>query len=98
MSPAMPISAQTRDLLALHLVPGLGPRLTAALLQRFGSAAAAREATAAELRSVPHIGAKLSQELAGALTKVDIDAELELMARHETGLLAHGTPEYPAAL
>ena len=32
------MSPDVRELLALHLVPGLGPRLTTALLERFGSA------------------------------------------------------------
>src|SRR5437764_1242548 len=94
----MEISAETRDALALHLVPGLGPRLTAALLQRFGSAAAARRASVAQLQSVPHIGPKLSRELSEALSKVDVDAELALLAKHEVGVLAPGTAEYPACL
>src|SRR5581483_8509789 len=33
---------ELRDLLALNLIPNLGPRLTAALLRHFGSAAAIR--------------------------------------------------------
>jgi len=37
----MPFAPEVCDLLALQLVPGLGPRLTAALLERFGSPAAA---------------------------------------------------------
>ena len=53
--------------LALALVPGLGPKLTAALLERFGSPSAARRATAAELLEIPHIGAKLAETLATAL-------------------------------
>src|SRR5438874_727599 len=59
-----------RDLLALHLLPGLGPRLTAALLQRFGSAGAALRAGAARLREVPRIyppeHAGLADEVAAA--------------------------------
>ena len=47
------LSPELRDLLALRLVPGLGPRLTAALLRHFGSAAAVRRAAAAQLRQVP---------------------------------------------
>ena len=46
------LSAEERDLLALHLVPGLGPRLTSALLERFGSPAGALRATAAQLQEV----------------------------------------------
>lgn len=92
------MTPEARDLLALHLVPGLGPRLTAALLERFGSAAAVRAAGMAELQSVPHIGAKLAEEFHRALRQVDVDAEVQQMARHEVGLLAKGDAGYPAGL
>jgi DNA processing protein len=87
-----------RDLLALHLVPGLGPRLTAALLRRFGSASVARRASAAQLREVPHIGAKLSEDLFQSLHSVDVDAELALVERHGVHLRALGAPDYPAGV
>lgn len=91
-------TADHRDLLALQLVPGLGPRLTAALLERFGSAAAVRRASEAELRTVPHIGDQLAHDFSEGLRRVDVDAELALMERHGVGLLALGTPDYPTAL
>ena len=93
-----PLPPETRDLLLLHLVPGLGPRLTAALLERFGSAGAVRQASLAELQSVPHIGAKLAEEFHGQLRKVDVDAEIEHMARHDVSMLAKGQADYPARL
>jgi DNA processing protein len=89
---------EARDLLALHLVPGLGPRLTAALLERFGSAAAVRQASVADLQTVPHIGAKLAEEFYRALRQVDVDAEVAEMARHEVELLPRADVAYPAAL
>jgi DNA processing protein len=92
------LSAELRDLLALHLVPGLGPRLTSALLERFGSAAAALQATAAQLQEVPHIGAKLSQSLSVAMRRVDVAAELELIARQDVRLLVRGSTDFPPAL
>src|SRR5437763_9625009 len=70
-----PLAPELRDLLALTLVPGLGPRLTAALLRHFGSAGVVRRASAAELRRVPQIGEELSQELAAALKSVGVDAD-----------------------
>jgi DNA processing protein len=92
------LAADVQDLLALHLVPGIGPRLTAALLERFGSARAVREASASELQQVPHIGANLAQELARSLKAVDVAAELERMARHQVHLVALGENDYPAPL
>jgi DNA processing protein len=91
-------TSDLRDLLALNLLPGLGPRLTAALLRRFGSASAVRRASAAQLREVPHIGAKLSEDLWQALQSVDVDAELALIEKHGVDLRALGAQDYPASL
>jgi DNA processing protein len=93
-----PIAPEVRDLLALNLVPGLGPRLTAALLRHFGSAAAVRTATVAELRSAPRIGDKLSEEFASSLSRVDVDAECALIEQHNIRLLLLGWPGYPEQL
>jgi len=92
------LSPELRDLLAMSLVPGLGPRLTAALLRHFGSAGAVRRAAANQLRQVPQIGAKLSEDFAAALAAVDVDAEIALLERHDTTVIALGDPGYPAAL
>jgi len=94
----VPLDPEVRDLLALHLLPGLGPRLTAALLGRFGSARAILRASAEELRTIPHLGPKLSQEIVNAARRVNIDAELELMARHGVQVRAAGHPGYPTSL
>lgn len=92
------LDAQTRDLLALHLLPGLGPRLTKALLERFGSAAAVLSASADELRSVPHIGENVAQKLVDAMRDLNVEPELELMRKHQTRLIPWHSSEYPAAL
>src|SRR5947209_20064453 len=92
------LSDEQRDLLALSLVPGLGPRLTAALLRHFGSASAVRRASAAQLRQVPQIGEKLSQSFHAALQAVSLDKELALLQRFRATVLTLGSPEYPPAL
>jgi DNA processing protein len=84
--------------LALALVPGLGPKLTAALLDRFGSPAAALRATAAELVEIPHIGEKLAAALAAALRTVDVGPELDLLTRHDVRPVPLGAPGYPPPL
>jgi DNA processing protein len=91
-------SADVRDLLALHLVPGLGPRLTAALLEHFGTADAVRRASAAQLQEVRYIGESLAAKLAASLKSIDVDAELVKMARHGVSLVVLKSPGYPAAL
>jgi DNA processing protein len=93
-----PVSEEVRALLALHLVPGLGPRLTAALLERFGTAAAALRASVAELRRVPYLGEAVAQAIHTAAAQADVDAELERMARHGVDLRVLGAPDYPASL
>ena len=93
-----PLSPQLRDLLALSLVPGLGPKLTAALLTRFGSAGAVRAASEDQLRQVPLIGDKLARQFAGALRSSELDKELELINQHGVQLLPLGDKRYPAAL
>ncbi|WP_439624316.1 DNA-processing protein DprA [Gemmata sp.] len=87
-----------RDHLALALVPGLGPKLTAALIERFGSAAAALRATAAQLAEIPHIGAKTAADLAAALRTVDVEPELRLMEKHGSHAVALGLEDYPGPL
>src|SRR5438445_4902913 len=93
-----PPSSDVRDLLALHLVPGLGPRLTTALLQRFGSAAAVLKASAEQLQEVPHIGAKIAQGLRQAMARVDVDAELALTESRNIQLLIRGRDGFPKTL
>jgi DNA processing protein len=93
-----PVSSDVRDLLALHLVPGLGPRLTAALLERFGSAAAVLRASPDQLREVPRIGSTLAAALREGVARADVDAELAQMERHDVDLLALGSADYPAPL
>src|SRR6516225_3930252 len=91
-------SPEMLDLLALHLVPGLGPKLTAALLERFGSAAKVLQADAGELSEAPHIGANLAGKLRKAMEKIDVQAELARMKDKDVSLLCLGKPSYPAVL
>jgi DNA processing protein len=91
-------SPETVDLLALSLVPGLGPRLTAALLAQFGNAAAVRRLTAEQFRRVPRIGDKLAQQFTEALRSVPLDRELQLVAKHRVRLVPRGGPLYPKVL
>jgi DNA processing protein len=94
----MSLPTEASDLLALHLVPGLGPRLTKALLDRFGSAAAVRRALPEQLRQVPHIGEKLAAALHEAMSRVDVPGELDLIERHRVTVYPRGAPSYPPPL
>ncbi|HWG48026.1 MAG TPA: DNA-processing protein DprA [Gemmataceae bacterium] len=95
---AATVSIEVRDLLTLSLVPGIGPRLTATLLERFGSAAAALRASIGELSALPYITPRLAESIRQAPARSDTTTELERMERHGVRLIALGTPDYPPSL
>jgi DNA processing protein len=92
------LTAAQRDLLALHIVPGIGPRLLAALLERFGTAAAVRDAGLQDLTSVPHLGEAVARQVQESLRRGDVDKELALMERHGVRLVLLGDADYPVTL
>jgi DNA processing protein len=92
---SLDISPEERDLLTLHLIPGLGPRLTAALLNRFGTAGSVLGATVSELIEVPHIGQKLAHDLRNAMQQVEVTSELALIDKYRVHLLILGKDGYP---
>jgi DNA processing protein len=94
----MQLSSEDRDWLALHLVPGIGPKLTAALLRRFGSSSALMKASPAELLEIPHLPAVTAELIKKSLAAQDINGELELIDRYGVQLVRLGSSEYPAAL
>jgi DNA processing protein len=92
------VSAEERDFLALHLVTGIGHRLTAALLERFGTPSAVRSASHDELMEVPYLGSKVAGQLQSAWQNPDIDAECALLEQFGVELRRYGAPGYPTAL
>ncbi len=94
----MQVPDAVRDLLTLSLVPGIGPRLTAALLERFGSSAAVLRANVAELCEIPYLTPRLAEEVRRAFENSNAAAELERMGKHGVRLVAWGDAEYPASL
>lgn len=89
-----------RDLLCLTLAPGLGPVLIARLVERFGDAAAARRASAAELALVPGIGEGKSRAIVGAWAEAEAAADRELAEADRRGvrLITWDDPAYPPLL
>lgn len=87
-----------REHLTLALTPGLGPKLTRAVLERFGSPAAAVQATVAQLESIPMIGTKGAAKIAAGLREANVSAEWALIERHAVDLLTFDDPSYPEQL
>ncbi|QVL33627.1 DNA-processing protein DprA [Telmatocola sphagniphila] len=90
--------SEERDLLALSLVPGIGPRLSQTLLERFRSATRVLAASVEELQTVPQIGVKTARQLAMAFSQVAVENEIEEMVRQEVSLVSYDKPTYPSRL
>lgn len=92
------LSGEQRALLKLTLVNGLGPRLIRSLLDRFGSAEQAVQASANELSQVPYISDRLARDFRLALDHLDVDGEIVHMSQHGVQPVFLGEPDYPQAL
>src|SRR4051812_27632026 len=86
------------DSVRLSMVPGVGPLLRKALLERFGSAAAVLRATRGELQGVDGIGPKTSERILAAHEELDPEAELRLAAEHGINVVVDDSPDYPRLL
>ena len=89
---------EQRALVALSLVPGVGPGRLRALLARFGSAAAVRRASARRLASADGVGRQTAEAVAGFRDEAAVEAQFERAARVGATLLTLHDPRYPALL
>jgi DNA processing protein len=92
------LSDEGRALLALNLVPGLGSRLTSALLERFGSARAALDASGTELREIPYLGQRVIDGLVAVRDGKPVATEIDLLEQFGVQLLVRGEANYPQGL
>ena len=84
--------------LRLSLIPGVGPRIRRALVERFGSPEAVLAAAPSQLRDVPGVGPKLAGKIAAAHREIDADAQLALCRQHQIAILRQSDADYPRAL
>lgn len=82
----------------LNLVPGLGPRLTKALLEKFHSPEAVINASAQDLAQVPHLGFNTATKLFDSFKKYKIDQEIASMRIHGVKAIVINKPDYPSSL
>ncbi len=89
-----------RAVLALTLVPDLGPRRIRRLVSIMGGPEAALEASIADLGSIPSVGESLARKLARGLAQARKDVDERLEHAHASGvqLVPFDDPEYPPQL
>jgi DNA processing protein len=82
----------------LHLTSGIGPRLYTALVEHFGSARAATEASPAALAEVSRVGDVSAQKIRDGVSHARAEEELEKAERAGVRICVRGEPTYPIAL
>lgn len=87
-----------RDMLRLALIPGVGPRIRQALLDRFQSASEIFRAAPSALRSVEGVGPKLCRGIVSARGEIDVDDEIATCQRHGIEILVETDSGYPRIL
>lgn len=84
--------------LAMHLIPGVGPKLGRILLEAFGSATTLFEQDPDQLQSIDGVGPALVKRLQAARTGRPLEKELNLLDRHEAQFHTIIDPDYPQGL
>ena len=97
-SPTGPATDERRALVALSLVPGVGPGRVRALLAAFGSAAAAMRAPVSALTRVDGVGRQTAAAIRSWDDPAEVDRQLDRADRVGARLVAFGDDEYPARL
>ncbi len=93
----MPLSAR-ESLIVLNLLPGLGSVRINRLLEYFGSADLVLQAPNSMLCATPGIGERIASVIRDWHNCVNLDAELNLAARHGVRLVTIFDDEYPPVL
>lgn len=84
--------------LTLALVSGLGPKLTKALLDWFGTPVAVLNASVAQLEAVPQVGNVLAEKFAKGIKNAKLDVEWTLLRQHGVQVFVNGHDGYPPRL
>ena len=94
----MRFSEETKSLVHLSIIPGVGDQTIQRLLTAFGSAQRALDATLDELARVDGVTATICQQLVSGKSRVSVDRELELVEAHNCRLVAIHDSAYPVLL
>ena len=92
------LEPETLARLRLSLCRGVGPRITASLLERFGSAANALGVSAESLASVDGVGPATVAAMKLARSSDELDQIVHWCHHHDVRLLTLGGDDYPTTL
>lgn len=84
--------------LCLSLVPGVGPRMRAKLVEHFGDPREVLSMAPSRLREVPGVGPTLARAIARATESIDVDSELQRCQRHNINVVTYEDSAYPQIL
>ena len=96
--PAPSERAEQRALVALSMVPGVGPGRIRSLLARFGSGVAVMSASRQALAQVPGVGPKTAAAIVEFDAEGEVDQQLEAARRTGAALLTLHDERFPALL
>jgi DNA processing protein len=91
-------SAAADATLMLSLLPGVGPRTLASLLEYFGTAQEVLKAQGPELAAVPGVGPKMIHTIRTAHHHVDIERIIEECSRQQINIVGQEDKSYPHRL
>jgi DNA processing protein len=89
---------EQRALVALSLVPGVGPGRLRALLARFGSAVAVRRASPRQLAAADGVGRQTAEAVAAFRDEAGVERQFRRAADVGADLVTLHHPHYPALL
>lgn len=89
---------ETTAALCLNLVPGVGPRIYADLIETFGSPVKVLAAAPADLRNVSGVGAKLVSAIVNAHDTVNVDQQVAVCKANNIEIIDRDSVAYPAPL
>ncbi|MCG8653959.1 MAG: DNA-processing protein DprA, partial [Pirellulales bacterium] len=92
------LDLELRATLQLAMLPGLGPRTLASLLDRFGHCGAVLAASRDELVTVNGVGPKLVHAIATASDHVDVDAIIQWCGQQQVKIVCRDMEDYPRRL
>ena len=92
------LSADTKSLIHLNLIPGIGNHTIRRLLAAFGSAEKAIAATSEELTQIDGLTPDVRQQLIDERSRAPLAQELELIDQHQCHIVTISDDTYPPLL